>query len=149
MLFVQEVHFFLVNGCSKMDKTSWTYGIKSVDIHLILHGSMHIHKDNTLHVVFIRYCSNELKRFISFCYIIAMVFKYDGSSNKCAQLWSDLGYLICLRQLIRSRAITYLTFFQKRAIFLHTCAACSELPSNIRTMGKDEIFWSIYPEVVF
>ena len=32
---------------------------------------------------------------------------FDGNSDICAQIWSDLGfYLICLRHLFTSRAVT-------------------------------------------
>ena len=33
-------------------------------------------------------------------------------------------------------------FFQKRLVFLHACATCSEIPTNISTMpGSDPIFY--------
>ena len=46
----------------------------------------------------------------------------------------NLCYLICLRHLIRSRAVTTKKFSLKRPIFLNACATCSELPSNISKM---------------
>ena len=52
-----------------------------------------------------------------------------------AHLWSDLGYLICLRYWVKSGAVAYLiSFLQKRPIFLHTWATCSKIPSIISTM---------------
>ena len=43
--------------------------------------------------------------------------------------------MICLRHLISSRAVTNRIFLlQKKPFFLHTCAACSDLPSNLSTM---------------
>ena len=50
-------------------------------------------------------------------------------------MWSDLGYLICLRHCLSSRAVTNQYFFiQKLHISLHTCAIYFELPSNICTV---------------
>ena len=45
-------------------------------------------------------------------------------------LLDNLCYMICIRHLITSRAVTD----RKRHIFLHACATCSELPSNIITI---------------
>ena len=64
---------------------------------------------------------------------------------------SNLCYLICLRHLIRSRADKNRIFFAPiRPIFLHACATCSELPSNISSMEvilfyemKSIIFYTI------
>ena len=39
---------------------------------------------------------------------ILMVLELDGNLEKGARLWSDLGYLICLRHLFRSTAVTFL-----------------------------------------
>ena len=61
-----------------------------------------------------------------------MVLILDGYSEIGAQVRSDLGYLICLRHLFKSRTVTNL---KESHIFLHTCAKCSELPSNISTMS--------------
>ena len=55
----------------------------------------------------------------------SMVLILDGSSEIGAHVWRDLGVLIRLIHLWRSRAATNLK------IFLHTCVTCSELPSNI------------------
>ena len=60
----------------------------------------------------------------------------DGNSEKGAHVRSILCTLICLRHLIRSRAVTDPFFSPKRPNFLHVCTTCSELPSNISTMGK-------------
>ena len=60
------------------------------------------------------------------------VFISDGTSEKGAHVWSDLGYLIFLRYLFRSRADKY-RFFP-----LYTCATCSMLPSNISTMVRSQ-----------
>ena len=47
--------------------------------------------------------------------------------------------LICIRQLIRARAVQNRIFFPiKKTIFLNACATCFELPSNISTMGATE-----------
>ena len=47
---------------------------------------------------------------------------FDGNSEICANVRSN-GSNLC-----------YWTFVPKKAIFLHACAACSELPSNKRPM---------------
>ena len=36
--------------------------------------------------------------------------------------------------MLRSRAVTSRIFLQNRLIFLHSCAKCTELPSNLSTM---------------
>ena len=62
----------------------------------------------------------------------------DGNSEIGAHVRiNNLYNLICLRQLIRSRAVTNRIFFSKRPIFLHVCVTCSELPSNMRTSERD------------
>ena len=55
---------------------------------------------------------------------------YISWSEINAHVRSDIGYLICLRHLFRSRAVTNLIFFLlfKMTISLHTCATSSELP---------------------
>ena len=40
-----------------------------------------------------------------------MVLGLNGTSEKGAYVWSNLGYLICLSYLFRSTAVTNLTFF--------------------------------------
>ena len=66
----------------------------------------------------------------------SMVLILDGNSliSRCARMEQFLLF-ICLRHLIRLRAITNLMFFYpKRPIFHHACATFNELPSNISTM---------------
>ena len=63
-----------------------------------------------------------------------MVLISIGISVIGAQVRSNPFYLICLRHLIRSRAVTNRISSPKRPIFLHTCATCSESPSNKGTM---------------
>ena len=53
----------------------------------------------------------------------------DGISEVGTHVWSDLGYLNCLRHLFRSTEVT-----KKRPHLRHTCAASSDLPSYICTM---------------
>ena len=66
-----------------------------------------------------------------------MVLILDGNSMVIDErVRSNLCYLICLRHLIRSREVTNPIIFRKIRIFHHTCAICSELPSNVRTMVK-------------
>ena len=58
-----------------------------------------------------------------------------GNSEVGAHMKSNLCYLICLRYLIRSRAVlNRLIFSPKIPIFLHACVWCSELLSSIRSM---------------
>ena len=45
---------------------------------------------------------------------------------------SNLGNLICVRHWLTSTAVANLKF-------LHTCATCSESPSDIRTMVQDAL----------
>ena len=60
-----------------------------------------------------------------------MVLIIDGNAEIGAQVGSNLCYLICLKHLIISRAVTNRIFSPKRTIFLHACPTCSELPSYI------------------
>ena len=61
----------------------------------------------------------------------------DGKSEIGVQLRRNICYLVSLRHLIRSRAVTNLILFSPlRPIFLHACATCSELPSDIGTMHQ-------------
>ena len=55
----------------------------------------------------------------------------DGNSVIGASVMGNLCFLICVRHLIRSRAVKNRLFYPK--IFLE-CASCSELPSHISTM---------------
>ena len=68
-------------------------------------------------------------------YCNTMVFIWDGNSEIGAHFRSILCYLICLRHLIWSRAVTNRGFFSpKSPIFLHAWATCSNLPSNTSVM---------------
>ena len=58
-----------------------------------------------------------------------LVLILKGNCDKCAL--RNLCFLICLRHLIRSRAVNIGFFSPKRPIFPHAYATCSELPSNI------------------
>ena len=61
------------------------------------------------------------------CRAYTMVPILDGNSHVSAHLRSNPCYLICLRPLIRSRAVTLWIFFypEKKPIILHACATCS------------------------
>ena len=65
-----------------------------------------------------------------------MAFILDSTWEIVALVRSNLYYSIVVRPLILSRAVTdRIVFFSlKRPVFLHACATCSELPSNISTM---------------
>ena len=67
----------------------------------------------------------------------AMVFIFDGNSEIGAKERSNLYHLIGLRHLIKD-------FFPEIPIFLHACATCSELPSDISTMTPC-IIWRYNP----
>ena len=57
-------------------------------------------------------------------------------------MWRNLCALICLRHLFRSRAVTNQIFLPKKNVFLHACATCSGLPSNLGDIildGNSEI----------
>ena len=60
-----------------------------------------------------------------------MVLKLEGNSEIGANVRSNLCYLICLQQMVRSRAVAIRIFFRKD---LHACVTCSDLPSNINRM---------------
>ena len=67
-----------------------------------------------------------------------MVLLLDGKSEIGAHVIENLCYLICLRILIRSRAVTNQNFYlEKKPIFLH--ATCSKLSSNIITVAVNGI----------
>ena len=91
----------------------------------------------------------ELLRCASYChrliwvpwtYLIrkSMLLLLLGKSEIGPQVWSDIGYLNCLRHLFGSRVVIYIWHFVllSEKTYLHTCATCSELPSNISTMKK-------------
>ena len=79
----------------------------------------------------------------------------DGNFEIKAQVLTDLGYLICIRHLFRSRGVTNLNLlFHKRLIFLHTFATCSNLPSYLNTMALTDIHmpgsleeYSVFPVI--
>ena len=56
-------------------------------------------------------------------------------------MWSEIGNLVCLRHFFTSTAVANYTYFFKSSVSLHTCATCSELPSNIRTMALHFFSW--------
>ena len=64
-----------------------------------------------------------------------MMLLLDGNSEIGAHLRSDIVNLICSMHLIRSRAVSNLKFIPEKPFFLHTCAICFELPSNISTIA--------------
>ena len=69
----------------------------------------------------------------------------DGNSEIVAHVGSDIGYLICLRHLIRSRAVTNQFFFSEKTYFpLCVRNINSELPSNKSTMDKQNLFLSYH-----
>ena len=66
-----------------------------------------------------------------------MVLIVDGNSELGAHVGNNLWYLICLRHLIISRAVTNQISFSEKAIFTFNARpTCSELPSNMNTMGQ-------------
>ena len=69
----------------------------------------------------------------------------DGNLETVADVKSNLCYLICLRHLIGSSAVLNRGFFfsEKKTIFLHACATCSEIPSNIVTIVVQFFFAQI------
>ena len=42
-----------------------------------------------------------------------MLLVLDGNSETGANVWKNTGYLICLRLLLRARAVTNLIFFSR------------------------------------
>ena len=63
----------------------------------------------------------------------------DGNPEICATVcvWYDLGYLICLRHLVRSIAGTNRIFFPEKTYFPLCICTCSELPSNTSTVAQN------------
>ena len=61
-------------------------------------------------------------------------------------LWSDIGYIICLRHLFRSRAFTNWIFSPKRPVFFFMCAVhvlsyhLINLPSLYRLTNWADMF---------
>ena len=73
-----------------------------------------------------------------------MVLILYGNSLRGAHVRRNICYLTCTRHLITSRAVSQIgDFYPKRPIFLHACATCNELPSNISNMIL-ELYW-IHP----
>ena len=66
--------------------------------------------------------------------LVIMVLILVGNSEINAHVRSSVSYIIGLRHLIRSRAVTIDFFLRKGPICLHACATCSVLSSNICTM---------------
>ena len=67
--------------------------------------------------------------------LATLAFILDGNSEIAARIRRNLCYLICLRHLIWSRAVTdWIFFFPIKPILLHVCATCSQSPSNISTI---------------
>ena len=64
------------------------------------------------------------------------VLELDVNSEIGAHVRSNPCYLICLRHLIRTRAVANRIFSPERYIFLYAYATCSELPSYTSTMGR-------------
>ena len=66
-----------------------------------------------------------------------MVLLLDCQSEIGADVWRDVGYLICLRHLSTSRAGTnQKVLFLEKTFFSVNRAQHSKLPSNISTMRK-------------
>ena len=66
-----------------------------------------------------------------------MILILDGISEIGARVRGNLCYLISLRHLIRSRAVTNKMCIH---IFLYACANASELPSDINTLDtRDKV----------
>ena len=108
--------FYIVTYYIELVKTSWTYSTLYSIVFQYFFRTIILHLFKKLH------------------WTATMVLKLDGKSEIGAHhVRSNLCYLICLRHLIRSRAVTDL-FSPKRSIFLHACATRSELPSNISSL---------------
>ena len=76
-------------------------------------------------------------------FVRCMVLILDCNSEKDAHAWSNC-------HLIRSRAITNRILFQYIIIFLHPCAICSKLPSNMNTPARCSFSkWPICIESTF
>ena len=59
-----------------------------------------------------------------------------GHSETGVRVWSEIGYLTCLRHLFRSTAIVNLNHFQKKkpAILYVTCGTNSEILSTTSSL---------------
>ena len=102
------------------DNSSWTYST----FH-----SLHVFEERSIPLLpSARFHDNQVYRYIHTTRHSTYIrwFRYVGE-----HVINNLCYLICLRQLIRSRAVTTGIFSPKRPIFLQTCVICSELPYDI------------------
>ena len=88
-----------------------------------------------------------------YCICLSIDFRYTwvnfgtlSNSEIGAHIQRNICYFICLRHLTTSRAVTNRFFFIRKEKFLHACAACSELPYNIRTMKQT---WRFYKYMFF
>ena len=63
-----------------------------------------------------------------------MVLISDGNSDIGAHVRSNSCFFICLKSLIKARAVTNHICSTKITIFLHACETCTELLSNISIM---------------
>ena len=79
--------------------------------------------------------------------IVTLVFILDGSSEHDAHVWTETGNLICSRHLATSTTLSNLLIVFLKKVFLHTCAACSELPPEIST--KVQWFYSWTAQQLF
>ena len=72
-----------------------------------------------------------------------MVLILKGNAELGEHVRSNLGYLPCLRHLLKSRVVTTQIYLPKRKFFpLHACATRSELPSYIITINDTSSFKS-------
>ena len=115
ILYDQEVliHFYIVTYYIKWVKTSWAHSNEWRYPGLYLPCYLGSLSD--------RFINNVRRK--GQCMMVSIL---DGNSRIGAHVRSNLCYLICLRYLIRSRAVTNRIFFSpKRSIFLHACAKFS------------------------
>ena len=74
-----------------------------------------------------------------------MVLKLEGNSGIGKHVWRNLFYLICLGHFIRSKSdVNRIIFSPKLPIFLPSCAACAELPSDISTLALMQCVPQLY-----
>ena len=74
-----------------------------------------------------------------------MVLVSDGNLGIGTNVKIDMFCLIWLRHSVSSKVITNRSFYLKIPIYLHTCATCSELPSDVNTMASFKREREIYP----
>ena len=87
------------------------------------------------------HCVDNLVSELTTLSLLLSPWYFNGNSEIGAPVWSDLGYLICLRHLFRSRVVTHLKLISGKTCFLHKCAKCSEFSSNINTIF---IYWYVH-----